>query len=195
MPVVPGKLLNPAPRATDIVAGAATLKMEEMMRKVSRQFGTMAALLFCITASALAAEGEGKDRPRGSQLFFRMVGSDSNAPILPKTRSVWTQDQRTGIGNTGMADEGYTEYPFCYGKMDFTFVERYGIYPRLISGAQADQTRVNTADMVIDHVYEPDGCVWGWSAREFVQTFTATQSELVSVTLLVASEPGIFRAA
>ncbi len=144
---------------------------------------------------AIAEEAADKERPRGRQLFYRMVGAEDNAPHLPKTRSVWTQDKRVEIGNTGMADEGYTEFPFCYGLMDFTFVEHGPIYPRIISGAQADESRVNSADLVIDHVYQPDGCVWGWSSREFVQTFTATSTELVSITLMVASEPGIFRAA
>ena len=35
-----------------------------------------------------------------------------------------------------------------------------------------DPTRTNFGDILIDHVYEPDLCVWGTSAREFVQTFT-----------------------
>lgn len=153
--------------------------------------------LVCLVApgTLVGQKAEGEGKPRGRQLFYRMVGSRNNAPILPKTRSVWTQDKRVEIGNTGMADEGYTEFPFCYGLMDFTFVEHGPIYPRIISGAQADESRINSADLVIDHVYQPDGCVWGWSAREFVQTFTATSTELVSMTLMVASEPGIFRAA
>jgi hypothetical protein len=141
------------------------------------------------------AEEAKRQRPRGVQLFYRMVGSQSNAPILPKTESVWTQDRDFRTGNTGMADEGFTEYPFCHGVMDFTFAEHGAIYPRLISGAQADESIVNNADMVIDHVYEPDGCVWGLQAQEFVQTYTATQTELVSIVLMVASEPGKFRAA
>lgn len=91
-----------------------------------------------------------------------------------------------------MADEGYTEYPFCSGDMDFTFTPRHAVYPRLISGARADTGRTNSADLVVDHVYQPDGCVWGAEAREFVQTFTASSSELVSVTLLVASAPSMF---
>lgn len=157
----------------------------------------VAGLAWAMVPVSLAVAGEagGEHKQRGRQLFYRMVGSQNNAPILPKTRSAWTQDKRVEIGNTGMADEGYTEFPFCYGLMDFTFVEHAAIYPRIIYSAQADETRVNTADLVIDHVYQPDGCVWGWSAREFVQTFTATSTELVSITLMVASESGLFRAA
>jgi len=156
---------------------------------------TIVALAVLLAAPPITNAEEQHTRPRGVQLFYRMVGSQNNAPILPKTESVWTQDRMFRTGNTGMADEGFTEYPFCYGVMDFTFAEHAAIYPRLISGAQADESIVNTADMVIDHVYEPDGCVWGLQAREFIQTFTATQNELVSITLLVASEPGQFRAA
>lgn len=157
---------------------------------------TVGRVLLVLILVACAAEtngGEETERPRGSQLFFRAVSGASNAPIEPKTRSAWTQDRRASTGNTGMADEGFTEYPFCYGRMDFTFVERNAYFPRFISGARADETIVNTADMVLDHVYEPDGCVWGLRGREMVQTFTATGPELVSVTLLVASEPGHFR--
>jgi len=150
--------------------------------------------LVLLFLSNVQAGGENSKR-RGTQLFYRMSGSQNNAPILPKTRSVWTQDKLCEVGNTGMADEGYTEYPFCFGLMDFSFVEQYSIYPRCISGAQADENIVNTADLVIDHVYQPDGCVWGFTGREFVQTFTATGDELVSITLLVASEPATFRAA
>lgn len=133
--------------------------------------------------------------PRGKQIFYRMVGSRNNAPILPKTRSVWTQDRRVDTGTTGMADEGFTEFPFCYGVMDFTFVENWAIYPRLVSGAQASETRVNTADILIDHVYEPQASVWGWSGHEFMQTFTATGTELVRISLRTACPAGVLRAA
>ncbi|MHC4085228.1 MAG: hypothetical protein ACYSU3_02795 [Planctomycetota bacterium] len=161
------------------------------MGKVTLKTVLVIVLVFLLNVTV---NGE-PDKRRGTQLFFRMTGSQNNTPILPKTRSVWTQDKLCEVGNTGMANEGYTEYPFCFGLMDFTFVERYSIYPRFVSGAQADENIVNTADMVIDHVYQPDGCVWGFSGREFVQTFTATGDELVSITLLVASEPATFRAA
>ncbi len=131
----------------------------------------------------------------GRQLFFRVLGSSSNAPLLPKTRSVYAPCGSPVTATTGMADEGFTEFPHCKGRVDFCFQENYAIYPRIISGALMDPDRINTADIVVDHVYEPDGCVWGLSGRTFVQTFTATQKELVSVTLLVASEPGLFYAA
>lgn len=132
---------------------------------------------------------------RGKQLFFRLLGAKTNAPILPKTHSAWTHDGIAVTGHTGMADEGFTEFPFCFGRMDFTFLENCAIYPRLISDVPADETGVNTADILMDHVYQPDGCVWGLSGKTFVQTFTATNTELVSITLLVASEPGRFKAA
>jgi hypothetical protein len=144
---------------------------------------------------SLTAGGEEKSKRRGSRLFFRMVGSQSNAAILPKSRSAWTHDGAIRTGTTGSSDHGFTEYPCCHGEMDFTFVEAHAVFPRIVSGAVADESIVNTADIVVDHVYQPDGCVWGWSAREFTQTFVATESELVSITLLVASEPGTFRAA
>jgi len=154
-----------------------------------------AGMLLCwCTALGFSAEEQPSAKKRGSRLFFRVVGSQNNAPILPKSRSAWTQDRQLRTGTTGSSDLGFTECPFCWGRMDFTFVEDYAIYPRFISGADADETIVNTADIVVDHVYQPDGCVWGWSGREFVQTFVAGGSELVSVTLLVASEPGTFRA-
>jgi len=147
-----------------------------------------------------AASAQGKDerpapaRPRTARLFVRLVGSRSNAPILPKTRSAWTQDRQVRTGTTGMSDLGFTEYPFCSGVMDFTFVQRHAIYPRLISGAVADLSIVNTADVVADYVYEPDACVWGLTGRELVQTFTATTDELVGATLMVASDVCTLRA-
>lgn len=152
---------------------------------------TLGVAAFLVTCSSSALPGEDGDARRGNRLFFRAVGSQNNAPVLPKTRSAWTQDRREQTGNTGMADQGYTEYPFCFGRMDFTFVEHAAYYPRLLSGVQADEARVNTADLLLDHVYQPDGCVWGAEARAFAQTFTATRDELVSVTLLVASAPEV----
>lgn len=152
---------------------------------------TAALLLSGIgTLRATAAE----DR-RGSQLFYRMVGAETNAPILPKTRSVWTQDKQEKIGTTGMSDLGFTEYPFCYGKMDFTFIENYAIYPRLVSSAQADEKIVNSADMVVDHPYTPAAWVLGWEGNEFVQTFRATQPELVRISIKTACRTGTFHAA
>ncbi len=136
-----------------------------------------------------------KAERRGRQLFFRLLGACTNAPLLPKTRSAWSHDNAVRTGTTGMADEGFTEFPFCFGRMDFTFLENYAIYPRIVSGVQADPGGVNTADILIDHVYQPDGCVWGYSGREFVQTFAATSSELVSITLLIASRAQTFKAA
>jgi len=153
----------------------------------------IASLLLCLRCGSAPA-AEQPAAKRGAKLYFRVLGAECNAPILPKARSAWTQDRQLRTGTTGSSDYGFTEYPFCSGRMDFTFVEGHAIYPRLVSGAEADPDAVNTADILVDHVYEPDGCVWGWSGREFVQTFVAGGSELVSVTLLVASEPATFRA-
>ncbi len=153
-----------------------------------------AGVLLLAWATASAGADADPRRTKGTRLFFRVLGSETNAPILPKTRSAWTQDRQVRTGTTGMSDHGFTEYPFCSGTMDFTFVQQHAFYPRLVSGAQADANGINTADIVMDHVYEPDGCVWGLTGREFVQTFTATRPELVSMTLLVASEPDRFRA-
>jgi hypothetical protein len=152
----------------------------------------VSVVVFLGSTATRAAE---REAPRGKQIFYRMVGSRDNARILPKTRSVWTQDRRVEIGSTGMADEGYTEFPFCYGVMDFTFVENWAVYSRLISGAQASESHVNTADILIDHVYEPQASVWGWSGDEFIQTFTATRDELVRICLRTACPAGVFRAA
>ena len=101
---------------------------------MSKIMSCIALIMVLLFLSNIQASDEHGKR-RGSQLFYRMSGSQNNAPILPKTRSVWTQDKRCEVGNTGMANEGYTEYPFCFGLMDFSFVERYSIYPRCISGA------------------------------------------------------------
>ena len=157
----------------------------------TRLAATIATLIIACLALRLQA-GEGGRR--GTPLFFRVLGAQSNAPILPKARSGWTQNRQVRTGTTGSSDYGFTEFPFCWGRMDFTFVEHAAVYPRLVSGVQADETRMNTADILIDHVYEPDGCVWGLTGRELVQTFTATQRELVSVTLMVASKRGTFLA-
>jgi len=142
----------------------------------------------------LATEGR-SESPPGKQLFYRMLGSRTNSPLLPKTRTVWTQEGSERTGSTGMADSGFTEYPFCCGKISYTFVEKYAYFPRIASSLPVAPDRINTGDILIDHVYEPDGCVWGPSGREFIQTFVASGRELVSVSLLVASEPGAFRAA
>lgn len=164
-----------------------------MVKRTSRLVPPFTVLV-CLLPAIVRAEQQQHAPRRGTRLFFRMVGAENNAPLLPKTHSAWTQDRRPRTATTGSSDLGFTEYPFCYGRMDFTFVEEHAIYPRLISGARADESLVNTADLVMDHVYQPDGCVWGWSGKEFVQTFVATKAELVSATLLVASEPGTFRA-
>jgi len=143
------------------------------------------------SATVEGAEPAGDDR--GARLFFRIVGSRNNAPLLPKTRSVCARQGQDRVGNTGMADAGFTEFPFCRDTVDFGFLDNYAIYPRIVSGARIDEGHVNSADIVMDHVYQPDGCVWGYTGREFVQTFVATaDTEMVSVTLLVASPPDRF---
>ena len=173
----------------------ATSQRNGTVRLFLHHLAAVGVLLTCAAAGARAGDVPERPRRRGTKLFFRMVALKTNAAVLPKTRSIWTQDRQVRTGTTGMSDHGFTEYPFCFGTMDFTFAQHCAVYPRLVSGAKADESIVNTADILIDHVYEPDGCVWGWPGREFVQTFTATQSELVGITLLVASEPGTFRAA
>lgn len=153
-----------------------------------------AGVLLLFAAALLAAcEARCQDKQECHPVFYRVLSAQTNAPILPKTRSALSKDGGPMTGNTGMADEGFTEYPCATGTLDLTFVEGFAIYPRFISGLQADRSRVNTADMVVDHVYAPDGVVWGLPGREFVQTFTATGDELVSITLVVASDPGTFR--
>jgi hypothetical protein len=128
-------------------------------------------------------------------IFYRMLAADSNAPFLPKTASVYRVDDSEGTGSTGMADTGFTEYPGVHGILDYTYRETYAFYPRIVSNVQADPNRINVGDILIDHVYDPDPVVWGPAGREFVQTFIATGRELVSITLLVATPRGVFRAA
>lgn len=146
-------------------------------------------------AALIASQGSAQGKKEGRQLFYRMLGAKTNAPLLPKTRTIYAPDGSPVTGSTGMADSGYTEYPFCKGRVSYTFVERFAFFPRIASGLTINPNRANTGDILIDHVYEPDGCVWGLSGRQFIQTFTATGRELVSMSLLVASEPGVFRAA
>jgi len=168
-----------------------------MIRGKYQAWSLLLTAAFALTGGVAVGEekSEARPRPRGAQIFYRMTGSQNNARVLPKTRSIWTQDRRPETGNTGMADPGYTEFPFCFGVMDFTFAENWAIYPRLISGAQADESRVNTADLLIDHVYEPEAGVWGWHGHEFVQTFTATEDELVRICLRTADHGSLYRAA
>jgi hypothetical protein len=134
------------------------------------------------------------DREKGVRLFYRILGSKSNGPFVRKTRSVAAPDYAPRTASTGMANAGFTEYPFCSGEWSFSFRERFGLFPRFASGVRIDPNRVNTCDILVDWVYEPDGCVWGPACREFWQTFVATGKELVAVTLLVASKQGTFAA-
>ena len=103
------------------------------------------------SATVEGAEPAGDDR--GARLFFRIVGSRNNAPLLPKTRSVCARQGQDRVGNTGMADAGFTEFPFCRDTVDFGFLDNYAIYPRIVSGARIDEGHVNSADIVMDHVY------------------------------------------
>lgn len=152
--------------------------------------------LICVVAVAQGSDAAEQDGGRdGVQLFYRMIAAQTNAPILPKTRTVYGPRGSAVTGTTGMADSGFTEYPFCKGIVDYSFAERGAFYPRIASGLPIDPAGINYGDILIDHVYEPDGCVWGPAGREFHQTFTATRKALVSVSLLVASDPGTFRGA
>jgi len=132
------------------------------------------------------------DRQKGKRLFYRILGSQSNGPFVRKTRTVAAPDYSARIATTGMANAGFTEYPFCFGNWSFTFRQRYGLFPKFATSVPMDPTRVNTADILVDWVYEPDGCVWGPACRRFSQTFVATGPELVAVTTLVASPRGTF---
>jgi len=153
----------------------------------------------CSGAGLATGESDGPALPlpreEGVRLYYRILGSQSNAPLPWKTRSIAARDGDARTATTGMADSGYTEYPFCSGRWSFTFCERAGYFPRIASAVEIDPTRINTADILLDFVYEPDGCVWGPACREFAQTFVAAGRELVSVTVLVATERGIFRVA
>jgi len=154
---------------------------------------TASAISLFLCAAALADSGY--DRDRGVRLFYRILGSQSNSPFPLKTRTVAAPDGAARIATTGMANAGFTEYPFCRGEWSFTFRERYGLFPRFAAAVAIDPNRVNTADILVDWTYEPDGCLWGPACREFAQTFVATGRELVSLTLLVASPKATFIAA
>jgi hypothetical protein len=145
----------------------------------------------CLFWAGLCVAAE--DRAGTVQLFYRMIGSHSNGPFVQKTRTVAARDGAPRTGMTGMANAGFTEYPFCAGRWSFTFREHLGLFPRIASHVPIDASRVNTCDMLIDWVYEPDGCVWGPACRTFGQTFVARRTELVAVTFLVASPRGTFR--
>jgi len=138
-------------------------------------------------AHVCRATDAGYDRAAGKQLFYRMIGSQSNGPFVHKTRAVAAPDGARRVAATGMADSGFTEFPFCSGSWSFTFTESMGVFPRIASGVVMDGGRVNTCDMLLDWVYEPDAVVWGPACRQFGQTFVARGPELVAVTLLVAS--------
>ncbi|MBN2271632.1 MAG: hypothetical protein JXN61_13520, partial [Sedimentisphaerales bacterium] len=132
------------------------------------------------------------DKEKGKRLFYRILGSQSNGPYIRKTRTVAAPDYFPRTATTGMANSGFTEYPFCYGNWSLTFRECEGLFPRFAMGLPLDPTRVNTCDILADWVYEPDGCVWGPACKEFGQTFVAKDTELVAITLLVASPKGLF---
>ena len=70
---------------------------------------------------------------KGVQTFYRMLGSQSNGPFLLKTHTAAALDYAERIGSTGMANAGFTEYPFCGGRWSFTFRERWGMFPRFAS--------------------------------------------------------------
>ncbi|MBN2506282.1 MAG: hypothetical protein JXQ71_06275 [Verrucomicrobia bacterium] len=139
--------------------------------------------------------GSAAEAPQGVRLFYRILGARSNGPLLPKTRTLCGADGAATTGQTGMADSGFTEYPHCVGRTSYTFAEQYAFFPRWAAGVPIDPSGVNVGDILVDHVYEPVAIVWGLRGREFVQTFVAAGRELVSVTLLVPSERGLFRAA
>jgi len=160
------------------------------MRSIARTIVALAAV-----AAVSAGAQSGSKHPSGNQLFYRMLGAETNAPLLPVTRTICAVDGGAITASTGMALSGFTEYPGCSGRLSYTFAENHTYFPRIASGLVIDPARINTGDIVVDHVYEPDGCVWGPPGREFVQTFVATGRELVSATILVASEPGLFHAA
>ena len=132
------------------------------------------------------------DKDKGKRLFYRILGSQSNGPYIRKTRTVAAPDYFPRTATTGMANAGFTEYPFCYGNWSLTFREQEGLFPRFAMSLPMDPTSVNTCDILADWVYEPDGCVWGPACREFGQTFVAKHTELVAITLLVASPKATF---
>jgi len=155
----------------------------------------VALAITALVAGACTATDAGYDRAVGKQLFYRMIGSQSNGPFVHKTRAVAAPDGAKRVAATGMADSGFTEFPFCSGSWSFTFAESMGMFPRIAGGVTMDTSRVNTCDILLDWVYEPDAVVWGPACREFGQTFVAGGRELVGMTLLVASPMAEFTVA
>jgi len=157
-------------------------KKEQLVNRI-KEVGFV--VLFSIALS-------GAESHNGVRLFYRILGARSNGPYVRKTRTVAAPDGAPRTASTGMADSGFTEYPFCSGRWSFSFREFRGLFPRIASHVPIDPSGENTCDILVDWVYEPDGCVWGPSCREFGQTFTARGRELVAVTLLVPSPEGDF---
>ncbi len=177
------------PRSNEILQ---RLKSFSVMKRTLLISTTLFAILLL---SNFSADCRSAEAPKGVQLFYRLLGAQSNGPLLPKTRTICAQDGAEATGQTGMADSGFTEYPFCAGKVSYTCAEQFAFFPRIASGVPIDSSGRNVGDILIDHVYEPDAIVWGLRGREFVQTFVASGRELVSLTMLVPSEDGMFLAA
>ncbi len=167
-----------------------------MLPHPNRRLACDRALVFVLAVACVTTELRADEGDRSGQvLFYRLLGARTQRPLSPRTRTVCSMVGAVKTSTTGMARSGFTEYPFRQGRMDYTCAETWAFFPRFVSGAAVDPDRVNTGDILIDHVYEPDACVWGPSAREFAQTFVASGRELVGFSLLVATRPGRFHAA
>jgi hypothetical protein len=153
---------------------------------------------FSIVGASLVTQGPGTagaQESKGVRLYYRMLAEGNNAPFPAKTRSILAMDGEERTRSTGMADSGFTEYPFCHGKVSYTLAESFMYFPRFVSGVEVDPSKVNTGDILLPQAYSSEGVVWGVPAREFVQTFRATGRELVSASLQIPSATGRFRAA
>ena len=152
-----------------------------MLPHPNRRLACDRALVFVLAVACVTTELRADEGDRSGQvLFYRLLGARTQRPLSPRTRTVCSIVGAVKTSTTGMARSGFTEYPFRQGRMDYTCAETWAFFPRFVSGAAVDPDRVNTGDILIDHVYEPDACVWGPSAREFAQTFVASGRELVA---------------
>lgn len=155
--------------------------------------GLMVGLALVVAGFAGAADPSA-DEPRvlGAQTFWRMVPGPSNdtLPGIAKTQAAVGSMGGWRSAGTGMA-HNFTEFPCERGAALLGYRDRYAYYPRF-AAVEITQRRVNVLDIVMDFPYVADGVVWGPAFREIAQTYTASQTELAGMSLLVASSDGEF---
>ena len=149
-------------------------------------------LLAAVTGQIRSSAAEDKF---GVRMYYRILGEQHNGPFPLKTKSILLIEGETRTRTTGMANSGFTEYPYMKRTVSYTFAEDFMYFPRIASGLDIDPVGNNSGDILVPQVYAPEASVWGPASSEFVQTFTATGRELVSATFLTPSAHGFYRAA